>query len=57
MWYRAYAEVIEGVVHLGEEVPWDDEGLQVELAWTRIVLTMVYTVGQRIVTDYDLSII
>ena len=44
-------------MHLGKEVHWDDEGLRAELAWTRRVLTIVCTVGQRIVTDYDPSVI
>ena len=44
------------MVRLGEEVPWDEE-LQAELAWIRRVLTAVHIVGQRIVSDYDLSVI
>ena len=43
------------MVRLGEEVPWDEE-LRAELAWTRRALTAVHTVGQRIVSDYNLSV-
>ena len=57
MWYRAYTEVIKGVVHLGEEIPWDDDELRVELDWTSTVLTMVYMLGHWIAPNYDPSVI
>ena len=53
MWYRAYREVIWGVVRLCEEIPWEDEQLRENLDWTREVLVMVHELGHRIVPNYN----
>ena len=57
MWYRAYQEVICGVVRLGEEIPWEDEKLREDLDWTREVLVMVHELGHRIVPNYNPKVI
>ena len=45
------------MVHLGDEIPWEDDKLQADLEWTRTVLVMVHTLGRRIVPNYDPSAI
>ena len=57
MWYRAYEEVIGGVVCLGEEIPYEDEELGADLDWTRMFLVVLHTLGQRIVKKNNPSVI
>ena len=42
---------------LGEEIPYEDEELRADLDWTRTVLVMVHMLGQRMVQNYNPSII